>query len=78
MFPMETSAVTNDNMAVSKVKLGCQTCPAPRSIGKRSNSVTSHCWLQNSSGLQNTHARDDLHGKIFGLPERYCVGHGHC
>ena len=37
MFPMETSAVTNDNMVVSTVKLGRKTCLASRSIGKRSS-----------------------------------------
>ena len=36
MFPMETSAVTNDNIRDLTVKLGRQTCLAPRSIGKRS------------------------------------------
>ena len=36
MFPMETSAVTNDNITVLKVKLGGQTCLAPCSIRKRS------------------------------------------
>ena len=33
---METSAVTNDNIRDLTVKLGRQTCLAPRSIGKRS------------------------------------------
>ena len=34
---METSAVTNDNMGVSTVKLGCETCLVPHLIRKRSN-----------------------------------------
>ena len=37
---METSAVTNDNMGFSKVKLGSKTCLLPRSIGKRTCSTS--------------------------------------
>ena len=37
---METSAVTNDNMGFSKVKLGSKTCLVPRSIGKRTCSTS--------------------------------------
>ena len=37
---METSAVTNDNMGFSKVKLGSKTCLMPRSIGKRTCSTS--------------------------------------
>ena len=39
MFPMETSAVTNDNITVLTVKLGRQNCLAPSSIGKRSSDI---------------------------------------
>ena len=39
MFPMETSAVTNDNITVLTVKHGRQNCLAPRSIGKRSSDI---------------------------------------
>ena len=41
---METSAVTNDNIRVSTVKLGRQTCLAPRSIGKRSKARVLIDW----------------------------------
>ena len=58
---METSAVANDNIRVLTVKLGRETCLAPRSIGKRS-------IIQQICNKNNFSARETVDMKLFTRP----------
>ena len=62
---METSTVTNDNIRVLTVKLGRQTCLAPRSIGKRSKHSFS-CCPSEFAIVQHSPTHHDVVNFLFG------------